>query len=129
MARRRRRRNRVRVGRALFIAVWYLLVSLPVYIILFYVFMPSIATAVAARPDPYDNIWWWLVRARRQSINIKRYGALTCRSCGRQDRRVEYHCHHIQYRAHRPALFLSIWNTEVLCAPCHEELHANDHRS
>jgi len=118
--------RRGRPVRIVFKALWWLLISLPAYIFLFYVFMPSIAASVAKRPDPYDNIWWWLVRTRRQVINTKRYGTLTCRACERQDRRVDYHCHHIQYRAHRPALFLSIWNTCILCEPCHEELHAHD---
>jgi len=122
----RSRRRSPSAGRLLRGWLWYLLVSLPVYVLLFYVVAPKVARRVALGPDPYGGFWWWLVRERARSLNAKRHGTITCTECGRQDRRVDYHCHHIQYRAHRPDLFLSISNLAIVCEPCHWEIHEND---
>lgn len=122
MAARRTRRLTLKPVTKLFGMVWFLAVSCPAYVFLFWIWWPWRSRSIAALPDPYDTLAWEFFRSRIQAINRKKYGTLTCEACKSQ-RSGWYEVHHVHYRAHRPDLFLWLPNLMVLCKGCHVKVH------
>ena len=105
---------------------FYLFVTLPVFYWLMWRYWPKRSRQIALGDEPYETTAWQCFSEYARAKNRQKHGGrLTCTECKSYLRRI-YHVHHIQYRAHRPDLFLWLPNLRVVCIPCHEDIHRTD---